>query len=89
MAFTRGSWEVLGVHRPERGEKAKCECGGEAKKYFESRERKNMRRYIVYELLPGLVYGDVDAELNKFRDAFAITINNLLERVDRLGQDDA
>jgi hypothetical protein len=47
------------------------------------RERENMRRYIVYELLPGLVYGDHNAELEKFQDAFTITINNLLERVSK------
>ncbi|TKY70943.1 Xyloglucan galactosyltransferase KATAMARI1 [Spatholobus suberectus] len=51
-----------------------------------SRERENMRRYIVYELLPGLVYGDYQAELDKFQDAFAITMNNLLERVSRLDE---
>ncbi|KAK7406138.1 hypothetical protein VNO78_07757 [Psophocarpus tetragonolobus] len=49
-----------------------------------SRERENMRRYIIYELLPGLVYGDYNAELDKFHDAFAITMNNLLQRVSRL-----
>ncbi|XP_004511580.1 xyloglucan-specific galacturonosyltransferase 1 [Cicer arietinum] len=47
------------------------------------RERENMRRYIVYELLPSVVYGDHNAELEKFQDAFAITMNNLLERVSR------
>ncbi|CAL5187523.1 unnamed protein product [Lathyrus oleraceus] len=47
------------------------------------RERENMRRYIVYELLPGLVYGDHNAELEKFQDAFAITFNNLLHRVSK------
>ncbi|CAI8589274.1 unnamed protein product [Vicia faba] len=47
------------------------------------RERENMRRYIVYELLPGLVYGDHNAELEKFQDAFAITINNLLHRASK------
>ncbi|KAJ1416111.1 Exostosin-like [Sesbania bispinosa] len=51
-----------------------------------SRERENMRRYIIYELLPGLVYGDHNAELEKFQDAFAITMNNLLERVSRLDE---
>ncbi|XP_057449971.1 probable xyloglucan galactosyltransferase GT20 [Lotus japonicus] len=51
-----------------------------------SRERENMRRYIIYELLPGLVYGDHDSELEKFQDAFAITMNNLLERVSRLDE---
>ncbi|KAL6986229.1 hypothetical protein U1Q18_019597 [Sarracenia purpurea var. burkii] len=48
------------------------------------REREDMRRYIVYELLPGVVYGDPSSELEKFQDAFSITINNLLERVSRL-----
>ncbi|KAA8520824.1 hypothetical protein F0562_011497 [Nyssa sinensis] len=48
------------------------------------REREDMRRYIVYELLPGLVYGDPSSELEKFQDAFSITMNNLLERVSRL-----
>ena len=51
-----------------------------------SRERENMRRYITYELLPGLVYGDYNAELDKFQDAFAITMNNLFERVNRLDE---
>ncbi|KAK7260817.1 hypothetical protein RIF29_27115 [Crotalaria pallida] len=53
-----------------------------------SRERENMRRFIVYELLPGLAYGDHNAELDKFQDAFGITMNNLLERVSRLDQAD-
>ncbi|KAL0393531.1 UNVERIFIED_CONTAM: Xyloglucan-specific galacturonosyltransferase 1 [Sesamum latifolium] len=48
------------------------------------RERENMRRYIVYELLPGLVYGDVNSKFDKFQDAFSISMNNLLERVSRL-----
>ncbi|XWS49930.1 hypothetical protein CRYUN_Cryun12cG0045200 [Craigia yunnanensis] len=45
------------------------------------REREDMRRYIVYKLLPGLVYGDSNSQLEKFQDAFSITMNNLLERV--------
>ncbi|OMO58680.1 hypothetical protein COLO4_34446 [Corchorus olitorius] len=48
------------------------------------RERENMRRFIVYELLPGLVYGDSNSQLGKFQDAFSITMNNLLERVNRI-----
>ncbi|KAF8380258.1 hypothetical protein HHK36_027742 [Tetracentron sinense] len=48
------------------------------------RERENMRRYIVYELLPGLVYGDSSSELEKFQDAFSISMNNLLDRVSRM-----
>lgn len=46
------------------------------------KEKENMRRYIVYELLPGLVYADSNSKLEKFQDAFTITMNNLLESVD-------
>nr|XP_033513136.1 xyloglucan-specific galacturonosyltransferase 1-like [Nicotiana tomentosiformis] len=49
-----------------------------------ARERENMRRYIIYELLPGLVYGDPKSKLEKFQDAFSITINNLFERLNKL-----
>ncbi|XP_077242411.1 putative xyloglucan galactosyltransferase GT20 [Tasmannia lanceolata] len=45
------------------------------------KEREDMRRYIVYELMPGLVYGDLGAELHKFEDAFDISIKNLVDRV--------
>ncbi|CAN1184243.1 Xyloglucan-specific galacturonosyltransferase 1 [Linum perenne] len=48
------------------------------------RRREEMRRFIVYELLPGLVYGDSSSELVKFQDSFSITVNNLIERVNRL-----
>ncbi|KAJ9147911.1 hypothetical protein P3X46_030025 [Hevea brasiliensis] len=48
------------------------------------KEREDMRRYIAYELLPGLVYADSSSQLEKFQDAFSITMNNLLERVNRL-----
>ncbi|KAK8514775.1 hypothetical protein V6N13_103075 [Hibiscus sabdariffa] len=48
------------------------------------REREDMRRFIVYELLPGLVYGDSNSQLQKFQDAFSITMNNLLQRVNRI-----
>ncbi|KAL8106862.1 hypothetical protein AgCh_023599 [Apium graveolens] len=47
--------------------------------------RDDMRRYIVYELLPGLVYGDSSSDFEQFQDAFSITMNNLLEKVTRLG----
>ncbi|XP_052209971.1 xyloglucan-specific galacturonosyltransferase 1-like [Diospyros lotus] len=47
-------------------------------------EREAMRRFIAYELLPGLVYGDSNSELENFQDAFSIAMNNLLERVSRL-----
>ncbi|KAL8543690.1 hypothetical protein ACS0TY_004310 [Phlomoides rotata] len=48
------------------------------------RERENMRRYIVFELLPGLVYGDLNSKFDKFQDAYSISINNLLKRVSRI-----
>ena len=48
------------------------------------REREDMRTYIVYELLPGLLYGDSTSVFDKFQDAFSITMNNLLERISRL-----
>ncbi|KAL8106822.1 hypothetical protein AgCh_023560 [Apium graveolens] len=47
--------------------------------------RDDMRRYIVHELLPGLVYGDSSSDFEQFQDAFSITMNNLLEKVTRLG----
>jgi len=49
-----------------------------------ARERDDMRRYIVYELLPGLVYGDSSCRFQKFQDAFSITVNTLLERVSKM-----
>ena len=49
-----------------------------------ARERDDMRRYIVYELLPGLAYGDSSCRFEKFQDAFSITVNTLLERVSRI-----
>ena len=50
------------------------------------KERDDMRRFIVYELMPGLVYGDIDSSLETFQDSFSITMNNLLEKVNRLEQ---
>ncbi|GMH28875.1 hypothetical protein Nepgr_030718 [Nepenthes gracilis] len=48
------------------------------------KEREEMRRFIVYDLLPGLIYSDPDAKLERFEDAFTITMNNLLEKVNSL-----
>ncbi|OWM72033.1 hypothetical protein CDL15_Pgr017916 [Punica granatum] len=47
-------------------------------------EREDMRSYIVYKLMPGLVYGDPSSEFSKFQDAFFIAVNNLLERASRI-----
>lgn len=49
------------------------------------KEREEMRRYIVYELMPGLVYGDSTSELQEFEDAFSISINNLIDSASKLG----
>ncbi|KAK9144895.1 hypothetical protein Sjap_004798 [Stephania japonica] len=48
------------------------------------RERELMRRYIVYELMPGLVYGDLSSEIERFQDAFSISINNMFHRVNTM-----
>ena len=47
-------------------------------------KREEMRSYIIYELLPGLVYGDSNNVMDKFQDAYDIAINNLLQRVSTL-----
>lgn len=46
-------------------------------------EREVMRRYIMYELMPRLMYGDSTSELEEYEDAFSISINNLIERVSK------
>lgn len=51
------------------------------------KKRDDMRRYIVYELMPKIVYGDRKAKFDLFQDAFSITINNLIERVKTLNLD--
>ncbi|PWA75312.1 Exostosin-like protein [Artemisia annua] len=48
------------------------------------KKRDEMRRYIVYELMPKLVYGDQKEKFDLFQDAFSITINDLIERVKTL-----
>lgn len=47
-------------------------------------KREEMRSYIVYELMPGLVYGDSNNVIERFQDASHIAINNLLQRVSML-----
>ncbi|KAL6574560.1 hypothetical protein OROMI_011845 [Orobanche minor] len=43
--------------------------------------REDMRRYIVYQVLPGLLYGDLQSEFLHFQDAFSITMNALFGRI--------
>ncbi|KAL6006723.1 hypothetical protein ACLOJK_032216 [Asimina triloba] len=50
------------------------------------KERAEMRRYIVNELLPGLVYGDSNTQFVKFRDAFTVSMDNLIDLVNRQSQ---
>lgn len=47
-------------------------------------KREEMRSYIIYELMPGLVYGDSNNVIDKFQDAYHIAISNLLQRVSML-----
>ncbi|XP_021754084.1 xyloglucan-specific galacturonosyltransferase 1-like [Chenopodium quinoa] len=44
------------------------------------KERQEMRKYIIDELMPRLVYAQADAKLEKFEDAFTLAVNNMLER---------
>lgn len=44
-------------------------------------KREEMRRFIIYELMPGLVYGGADASFEKFDDAFSVSINNLFDLI--------
>uniref|UniRef100_A0A5K1AWI0 Exostosin GT47 domain-containing protein n=3 Tax=Nymphaea colorata TaxID=210225 RepID=A0A5K1AWI0_9MAGN len=46
-------------------------------------ERREMRRYIIFELMPRIIYAGSDSKLLKFQDAFDIAINNLLHMVTR------
>lgn len=44
-------------------------------------KRQEMRKYIIYNIMPGLVYGDSMAKFYRFSDAFDIVINNLIGAV--------
>ncbi|XP_042466286.1 xyloglucan-specific galacturonosyltransferase 1-like [Zingiber officinale] len=44
-------------------------------------EREEMRRYIVHQIMPGLVYGDATARFERFRDAFDIVVDNVMEKL--------
>ncbi|XP_020600093.1 xyloglucan-specific galacturonosyltransferase 1-like [Phalaenopsis equestris] len=46
-------------------------------------KRKEMRRYIIYELLPGLLYGDKGSQFRRYRDAFGIVMDSMLQRLNR------
>ena len=44
------------------------------------KETQQMRKYIINELMPRLVYATAITKLEKFEDAFTLAVNNLLER---------
>ncbi|XP_074555652.1 xyloglucan-specific galacturonosyltransferase 1-like [Curcuma longa] len=44
-------------------------------------EREEMRRYIVHQIMPGLLYGDPTARFERFRDAFDIVVDNMMEKL--------
>ncbi|WOL17029.1 xyloglucan-specific galacturonosyltransferase 1-like [Canna indica] len=49
-------------------------------------EREEMRRFIVQQMLPGLVYGDSTARFDRFRDAFDIVVDNMVDKVKGTGR---
>ncbi|XP_074315425.1 xyloglucan-specific galacturonosyltransferase 1-like [Silene latifolia] len=47
-------------------------------------EREEIRKYIIDELMPRLVYSDPRAKLEMFEDAFDISVNSLVERATKI-----
>ncbi|XP_031495699.1 probable xyloglucan galactosyltransferase GT20 [Nymphaea colorata] len=45
-----------------------------------AKQRKEMRRYIISELMPQIVYANPNSNLHRFRDAFMISVDNLINR---------
>ena len=83
VALAGGSPEVLGVHRPREGEgvkEGKVDVV-ERLKRISLKKREEMRRFIVRDLLPGLVYGDPSSEFVRFRDAFGIVMVNVIDLI--------
>ena len=48
-------------------------------------QRKQMRKTIIQDIMPGLVYGDPDSSFEEFQDAFMISLNNILWRIEKNG----
>ncbi|CAN6464072.1 unnamed protein product [Victoria cruziana] len=44
-------------------------------------ERRKMRSYIVFELMPRIIYANYDSKLVKFKDAFETAVDNMLRIV--------
>ncbi|KAL2621358.1 hypothetical protein R1flu_001563 [Riccia fluitans] len=53
-------------------------------KTISAQERTEMRARIIQDILPGLLYSKPGAEHPSFRDAFDITVEGLLQRVENL-----
>ncbi|KAL8138916.1 hypothetical protein V2J09_004917 [Rumex salicifolius] len=47
-------------------------------------QREEMRRYVVYEVMPGLVYAHPEGKFVRFEDAFSVAMNSLLLRMSKL-----
>ncbi|KMT05297.1 hypothetical protein BVRB_7g174350 [Beta vulgaris subsp. vulgaris] len=45
------------------------------------KQRQEMRKYIIDELMPRMVYAHANAKLEKFEDAFIIAVNNMVQMV--------
>lgn len=48
-------------------------------------QRKEMRKTIIQEIMPGVVYGEPDSRFDEFQDAFMISLNNILWRLEKAG----
>lgn len=46
--------------------------------------RAEMRSYIVYEVMPGLVYADQEGKLERFEDAFSVAVSGALQMMSKL-----
>eukprot|EP00253_Pinus_taeda_P012871 PITA_12871 len=52
-------------------------------------QRKEMRKTIIQEIMPALVYGDTDSRFKVFQDAFMISLNNILWKTTNPSKDEA
>jgi len=48
-------------------------------------QRKEMRKTIIQEIMPGVVYGEPDSKFDVFQDAYMISLNNILWRLEKAG----
>jgi hypothetical protein len=56
----------------------------EVLKKISRKERDDMRKLIIQEIVPGLLYAEPGADVSPFKDAFDVIIENLLYRTTHL-----